>query len=97
MAGPTEDISKDGEMNNKGETMKENKQAQFLDALLEKMNLKNDAALSRAMGVTPSVLCKLRKERLPFGPSYRIIVHEMVGWSFADMRKMLGEPERKVA
>ncbi len=39
----------------------------LLDILLGKMQLKNDAALSRLLEVAPPVISKIRHHRLPVG------------------------------
>ena len=44
----------------------------LLDALIEKLHLKNDAALSRALEVAPPVISKIRHRRLPVGASLLI-------------------------
>lgn len=76
---------------------KDQTQANFLDELIEALNLKNDAALSRALGVAPPVISKIRNNRLPVGAALLIKIHEATGWSFAEMREMLGEQEKKAA
>lgn len=44
----------------------------LLDAIIERLNLKNDAALSRALEVAPPVISKIRHARLPVGASMLI-------------------------
>jgi len=39
----------------------------LLDTLIERLRLKNDAALSRALEVAPPVISKIRHGRLPVG------------------------------
>lgn len=39
----------------------------LLDTLIVHLNLKNDAALSRALEVAPPVISKIRHNRLPVG------------------------------
>ena len=41
----------------------------LLDTLIDKLHLKNDAALSRALEVAPPVISKIRHRRLPVGAS----------------------------
>lgn len=41
----------------------------FLDKLTEMLNLKNDAALSRTLGVQPPVISKIRHGWQPLGPA----------------------------
>jgi plasmid maintenance system antidote protein VapI len=67
----------------------------LLDALLEKMNLKNDAALSRMLEVAPPVISKIRHRRLPIGASLLIRMHETTGMSIRDLRDLMGDRRTK--
>src|SRR3546814_15048298 len=49
----------------------------LLDSLIEKLHLKNDAALSRVLEVAPPVISKIRHRRLPVGASLLIRMHEV--------------------
>ncbi len=60
--------------------------AQLLDKVKEKLNLKNDAALSRAMGVAPPVVSKLRNGRLPIGDATWLRLHEITGMRTLDLK-----------
>jgi transcriptional regulator with XRE-family HTH domain len=51
-------------------------QAKLIDSLISAQHLKNDAALSRALGVAPPVISKLRNGRLPIGPTLLIKIHD---------------------
>jgi len=66
-------------------------QSEFIDKVINELNLKNDAALSRMFEVAPPVISKIRHNRLPVGATIRIKFHEATGWSFPKMREMLGE------
>lgn len=66
-------------------------QVRFLNVLLAKLQLKNDAALSRAMDVAPPVISKFRHGKLPFSAPYVIKAHELTGMSVADIKVMLGQ------
>ena len=57
----------------------------LLDALIEKMQLKNDAALSRALEVAPPVISKIRHRRLPVGASMLLRMHEVSDVSIRDL------------
>lgn len=63
----------------------------LLDILLEKMRLKNDAALSRMLEVAPPVISKIRHHRLPVGASLLIRMHEVTGMSIRDLRDLMGD------
>ncbi len=67
----------------------------LLDALLEKMSLKNDAALSRMLEVAPPVISKIRHRRLPIGASLLIRMHETTGMSIRDLRDLMGDRRTK--
>lgn len=63
----------------------------LLDALIEKMGLKNDAALSRLLHVAPPVISKIRHRRLPIGASLLIRMHEETDLSIKDLRILMGD------
>ena len=67
----------------------------FLDILLGKMQLKNDAALSRMLEVAPPVISKIRHHRLPVGASLLIRMHEVTGMSIRDLRDLMGDRRTK--
>ena len=61
----------------------------LLDALLEKLNLKNDAALSRMLEVAPPVISKLRHGALTIGPTMLIRMHEVSNLGIREMRALM--------
>lgn len=67
----------------------------LLDSLIEKLNLKNDAALSRALEVAPPVISKIRHRRLPVGASLLIRMHEVSDLSIKDLRILMGDRRDK--
>jgi hypothetical protein len=67
----------------------------LLDVLLGKMQLKNDAALSRMLEVAPPVISKIRHHRLPVGASLLIRMHEVTGMSIRDLRDLMGDRRTK--
>ena len=67
----------------------------LLDSLIEKLNLKNDAALSRALEVAPPVISKIRHRRLPVGASLLIRMHEVSDLSIRDLRMLMGDRRDK--
>ena len=68
---------------------------QLLDTLREKMQLKNDAALSRALEVAPPVISKIRHRTLPVGASLLIRMHEVTQMSIRDLRDLMGDRRTK--
>ncbi|HYD62804.1 MAG TPA: hypothetical protein VEC35_20795 [Noviherbaspirillum sp.] len=84
------------------ETKESNAQEQYqydpnnlLESLIEKLNLKNDAALSRALEVAPPLISKIRHRRLPVGASLLIRMHEVSDLSIRDLRHLMGDRRTK--
>lgn len=67
----------------------------LLDVLIEKLHLKNDAALSRILEVAPPVISKIRHRRLPVGASMLIRMHEESGLSVRELRVLMGDRRDK--
>jgi hypothetical protein len=67
----------------------------LLDSLIEKLHLKNDAALSRALEVAPPVISKIRHRRLPVGASLLIRMHEVSELSIRELRILMGDRREK--
>jgi hypothetical protein len=67
----------------------------LLESLIEKLNLKNDAALSRALEVAPPLISKIRHRRLPVGASLLIRMHEVSELSIKDLRALMGDRRTK--
>jgi hypothetical protein len=63
----------------------------LLDVLINMMDLKNDAALSRALDVAPPVISKIRHRRLPVGAALLIRMHEVTAMSIKDLRDLMGD------
>lgn len=61
----------------------------FLQSLIVSLNLKNDAALSRRLGVAPPVISKIRNRRLPIGASILISAHEESGLSIKELKLLI--------
>lgn len=58
---------------------------QLLDAVIRKLALKNDAALSRTLGVAPPVISKIRYRRIPVGPSLLVRLLEATQLHIRDL------------
>ncbi|WP_211460506.1 hypothetical protein [Collimonas silvisoli] len=67
----------------------------LLDALIEKMHLKYDVALSRLLEVDPPVISAIRHRRLPIGPTLLISMHEASGLTIAELRSLMGDHRKK--
>ncbi|WP_038485423.1 hypothetical protein [Collimonas arenae] len=68
----------------------------LLDTLIAKLKLKNDAALSRALGVAPPVMSKIRHRRLSVGPTLLISMHEVSDMTIAELRTLMGDRRKKI-
>jgi hypothetical protein len=60
-----------------------------LDAVMDKLQLKNDAALSRALEVAPPVISKIRHHTLMIGATILIRMHEVSGLSIRELRELM--------
>lgn len=67
----------------------------LLDSLIERLQLRNDAALSRALGVEPPVISKIRHRRLPVGASLLIRMHEASDITIHELRELMGDRREK--
>lgn len=64
--------------------------AGLLDAAAAVLKTDNDAQLSRALGVAPPVISKLRHNRMPVGDSMILKIHELAGMPVATIRGFIG-------
>ena len=60
-----------------------------LDAIIQKLRLKNDAALSRALEVAPPVISKIRHNTLPIGATILLRMHEVSDFSIRELRALM--------
>jgi len=60
-----------------------------LDAIIAKLQLKNDAALSRALEVAPPVISKIRHNTLPIGATILLRMHEISDFSIRELRSLM--------
>ena len=60
-----------------------------LDAIMEKLQIKTDVALSRALEVAPPVISKIRHNTLPIGATILIRMHEISDFSIRELREMM--------
>lgn len=62
----------------------------LLDFIVEKMGLKNDAALCRVLGVAPPVVSKIRHHKLPVTARLMIKIHKISDLSIREIEAFLG-------
>jgi hypothetical protein len=66
-------------------------QANLLDTLIAKLNLKNDAQLAVRLDVGPPVISKLRSGKLKVGASILLSMHEESGMPTKELRALMGD------
>ncbi|HWW99520.1 hypothetical protein [Collimonas sp.] len=64
--------------------------AYMLDVVLDQQNLRNDAALARALKVAPPVISKIRNGVLPLGSSVLVRLHEFTRMSTIEIKTLAG-------
>lgn len=64
--------------------------ATLLDNLISHMHLKNDAALSRALGISPPVISKIRSGTFRVGANFLIKAHEESDLPIAQLKLFAG-------
>jgi hypothetical protein len=69
----------------------------LLDAIIAKLKLKNDAALSRALEVAPPVISKIRHRTLPVGATILLRMHEISDFSIRELKALMGNPGNMAA
>jgi len=62
----------------------------LLDAVIERMNTKNDAGLARALEVAPPVISKIRNRRLTVGATMMIRIHDKAGMQIDEIHQLMG-------
>jgi len=60
-----------------------------LDAIIARLRLKNDAALSRVLEVAPPVISKIRHNTLPIGATILLRMHEVSDFSIRELRALM--------
>ena len=68
-----------------------------LDAIINKLKLKNDAALSRVLEVAPPVISKIRHNTLPIGATILLRMHEVSDYSIRELRALMVRAETSAA
>lgn len=61
----------------------------LLDFLIERLRLKNDAALCRVLRIPPPVVSKIRHQKLSIGAGMLIRMHEITGLSIYGLKAVL--------
>jgi hypothetical protein len=67
----------------------------LLDALIERLELKNDAALSRVLEVEAPLISKIRHGKIPIGGIMLLRMHDASGLSIKELRSLMGDRREK--
>jgi hypothetical protein len=63
----------------------------LIDGLLERLALKNDAALSRLLEVEAPTISKIRHRRVRVGAAMLLRMHEVSNLSIGELRTLMGD------
>lgn len=66
----------------------------LIDFLKKEYKLKNDAALSKAMGISPPTISKIRSSRNNVSAEIKILIHKKTGMSIEDIEEFLKPKEK---
>ena len=67
----------------------------LLNTLIKQLQLKNDAALSRTLEVTPPIISNIRHRRFPVNAPLLIRMHEVSGMSIRVLQDLMGDRRKK--
>lgn len=68
--------------------------AHMLDIVLDKLQLKNDAALAKQLGIGVTQISKIRCGHIPVGNSVLICLHLASGISIRELKELAGIPRK---
>lgn len=63
----------------------------LLDTVMQKLGVKSDAALARALDVPPSTISKVRHKQVGVNSTLLLAVHEATEMSIRDLRDLMGD------
>lgn len=67
----------------------------LLDSVIDKLDLKNDAALAQALEITAQDILEIRAMRKPIDAALLIRMHELTGLDIDRLRHMLGDRRQR--
>jgi len=68
----------------------------LLDTLIDLLNLKNDAALSRLLQVAPPTISKIRHGKTDVGAPLLVRMHELSNLPVRELRTLMGDRRAKM-
>lgn len=63
----------------------------MLDAVMDLLKVRTDAALSRMLDVSPPIISKIRHGRLAVGAAILVRLHEETGLPVRELRDLMGD------
>ena len=63
--------------------------ANLIDNVIERLGLKNDAALARELGTYATVISKIRNGRLPVSAPVMVRISEATGWPTRQIKAVI--------
>jgi hypothetical protein len=63
----------------------------MIDSVMNKLQLKNDAAVARTLKVAPPIIAKVRNRNLPVGGYLLMRLGEVTGMSVRDIQALMGD------
>lgn len=82
-------------MNEQNTAEKQYNPNKLIDAVTAKLELKNDAAVARALKVETPIIENVRNNRLPLGGYLLMRLREITGMSVTDLQDLMGDRRRK--
>lgn len=67
----------------------------LIDAVISKLQLKNDRGIAKLLKVETPIIANVRNSRLPLGGYLFIRLSEVTGMSAADLQDLMGDRRRK--
>lgn len=65
----------------------------LLDAVIQQLHLGSDAALSRALGVTPPIISKIRNAKMPVGYAILVRILETTDLTMRELYELANMPQ----
>ena len=61
----------------------------LLDTIIKEFKLKNDAQLSKFLGVNASIVCKWRSRTQSISGDRILLIYDKTGWAIEKIRRLL--------
>jgi transcriptional regulator with XRE-family HTH domain len=66
----------------------------LLDALIVRLGVRSSSALAREVGLSPSVISKVRHRRLAVSGEILLAIHDATDIPIRELRRMMGDTRR---